>query len=68
MIIHKKLNIIQNNPETLLARLNENKKLFKHIDMRVFDITRTESVIECSEIIEKLNVDDIVLYAESVFS
>lgn len=66
-VIHKKLNIIKNNNEQLLNKLNSNKKMFQHLDMRVFDITKTESIMELTSIIEDQQVDDIIIYAECVF-
>jgi len=57
----KKLNIIKNNPENLLSKLNNNKKLFKHIDMRVFDLIKTESILEIESILKEHEVQDLII-------
>jgi len=67
-VIHKKLNIIKNNGEQLLSKLNNNKKLFKHIDMRVFDLIKTESILELEAILKEHEIQDIIIYAEQTFS
>lgn len=59
-VINKKLNTIQTKQE-LIEKLNESKNEFMALDMQVFDITKTESVLNLISHLESLvDVEDVI--------